>query len=183
MAVVARRALQGLDEAGQGGERRAQFVAGIGDEVGAHLLDAPQRREIVKSHQHQIGPVQAGLALDRHHDGLEPAVERAALGIGDALLLAARRGAADCFDQFGHAQGQRHRLALPQRRRQRAGVLVERQHPAVAVERDHRIGQAGDHGAERIVGARRNGDRLRQATVVVAGAQRQQCRRRDNGET
>ena len=60
---------------------------------------------------------------------------------------------------------------------------VEREHPAVAVERDHRIGQAGDHGAERIVGARRNGDRLRQATVVVAGARRQQRRRRDNGET
>ena len=106
-----------------------------------------------------------------------------ALGIGDALLFAARRGAADGFDQFGHAQRQRHRLALPQRRRQRAGALVERQHPAVAVERDHRIGQAGDHGAQRIVGARGNRDRLRQAIVLVAGAQRQQCGRRDDGET
>ncbi len=165
------------------GERRAQFVAGIGDEVGAHFLDAAQRREIVKCHQHQIGPVQAGLALDRHHDGLEPAVERAALGIVDALLFAARRGAADRLDQFGHAQRQRHRLALPQRRRQGARVLVERQHPAVAVERDDRIGQAGDHGAERIVGALGDGDRLRQAIVLVAGAQRQQRRRRDDGET
>ena len=53
--VVARRALQRLDEAGQGGERRAQFVAGIGDEVGAHLLDPAQRREIVKGQQHKIG--------------------------------------------------------------------------------------------------------------------------------
>jgi len=103
LGVVARRALQGLDETGQGGERRAQFVAGIGDEVGAHLLDAPQRREIVERHQRQVGPLQAGLALDRHDDRLEPAIERAALGIGDALLFAAREGAADGFDEFGHA--------------------------------------------------------------------------------
>ena len=72
---------------------------------------------------------------------------------------------------------------MAERRRQRAGVLVERQHPAVAVERDHRIGQAGDHGAQRIVGARGDGDRRRQAIVLVAGAQRQQRRRRDDGET
>ena len=170
LGVVARRTLQRLDKAEQRCERRAQLVAGIGDEVGAHLLDAPQRREIVKRQQHQVGPVQAGLALDRHDDRLEPAVERAALGIGDALLLAARRGAANGLDQFGHAQSERHRLAQPQRRRQRAGVLVERQHAAVTVERAHRNGQAGDHGAKRIVGAHGDGDRLRQAIVLVAAA-------------
>ena len=59
LGVVARRALQGLDEAGQRGERRAQFVAGIGDEVGAHFLDPAQRREIVKGHQHEIGACSA----------------------------------------------------------------------------------------------------------------------------
>ncbi len=137
----------------QRGERRAQFVAGIGDEIGAHFLDPAQRREVVKGHQHQIGLRRARLALDRHHDGLEPAVERHALGIDDALLFALRRGAADGLDQFGHPQRERNRLALPQRRRQRAGALVERQHAAVAVERDDRIGQPGDEGAQQIVAA------------------------------
>ena len=46
--IVARRALQRLDEAEQRRQRRAQLVAGIGDEVGAHPLDAPQRRQIVE---------------------------------------------------------------------------------------------------------------------------------------
>ena len=45
-----RRPLQRLDEAEQRRERRAQFVAGIGDEIGAHLLHAAQRREVVESH-------------------------------------------------------------------------------------------------------------------------------------
>ena len=31
--------------------------------------------------------------------------------------------------------------------------FVEREHAAIAVERDDRIGQAGDDGSERIVGA------------------------------
>ncbi len=42
--IVARRTLQRLDEAEHRGERRAQFVAGVGDEVGAHALDAPRLR-------------------------------------------------------------------------------------------------------------------------------------------
>ena len=56
-AAVSSRAepLQGLDEAGERGERRAQLVTRIGDEVGAHLLDPPQRREIVECHQHETG--------------------------------------------------------------------------------------------------------------------------------
>ena len=55
--IVARRTLQGLDEAGKGRKRRAQLMAGIGDEIGTHLFDAPQRRQIVERHQHQIGHV------------------------------------------------------------------------------------------------------------------------------
>ena len=52
--IVLGRPLQGFDEAEQGRERRAQLVAGIGDEVGAHLLDPAQRREIVERHQQEI---------------------------------------------------------------------------------------------------------------------------------
>ena len=71
---------------------------------------------------------------------------------------------------------------MPQRRRQRAGALVERQHPAVAVERDDRIRQAGDDGAQQIVAALGNGDRLRQAIVVLAGAHGEHGGGRDDGE-
>jgi hypothetical protein len=46
--IITRRPLQGLDEAGQCRKRRAQFMAGIGDEIDAHLLDAAVRREIMK---------------------------------------------------------------------------------------------------------------------------------------
>ena len=36
-----RRALQRLDEAEQRGERRAQFMAGVGDEIDPHLFEPP----------------------------------------------------------------------------------------------------------------------------------------------
>ena len=61
LGIVPRRPLQRLDEAGQRRERRAQFMAGVGDEIGAHFLDTPQRREIVEGHQHEIGPRRIGL--------------------------------------------------------------------------------------------------------------------------
>ncbi len=54
--VVAGRTLQRLDETRQGRQRRPQFVTGVGDEVGPHLLGAAQRRQIVKRHQHQAPP-------------------------------------------------------------------------------------------------------------------------------
>lgn len=46
--IIARMAAQGVDEAGDGGERGAQFVAGIGDEIGAHPFGAFDRGEIVQ---------------------------------------------------------------------------------------------------------------------------------------
>ena len=49
--VVARRAAQGLDEAGQARDRRLELVAGIGDEIGAHALGAAQRRRVVQHDQ------------------------------------------------------------------------------------------------------------------------------------
>ena len=60
LGIVLGRALQRVDEAGQRGERRAQLVAGIGDEVGAHLLDPAQRRLVVEGHQHAfVGAAEA----------------------------------------------------------------------------------------------------------------------------
>ena len=58
--------LQGLDEAEDRGERRTQFVACIGDEIGAHLLGGAQLAEIGQpdqpaavaqpAHDHRPGP-------------------------------------------------------------------------------------------------------------------------------
>ena len=52
--VVARRALQGFDETRERRQRRAQLMARIGDEVGAHRLDALDRREIVHGEQDEV---------------------------------------------------------------------------------------------------------------------------------
>ena len=78
---------------------------------------------------------------DRRHERLVPAVDRHALEELDALLLAvraaragSRRRARACAAQPRPAR----RGAAPARSR---GAGVERQHAAVAVERDHRIGQ------------------------------------------
>ena len=46
LGILLGRPLQRIDEAGQRRERRPQFVAGIGDEIGAHFLDPPQRRQV-----------------------------------------------------------------------------------------------------------------------------------------
>ena len=44
LGVVVRRALQRFDETEHRGERRAQFVAGVGDEVDPHALEPPLLR-------------------------------------------------------------------------------------------------------------------------------------------
>ena len=49
--VVLGRALQRLDEAEQRGERGAQFMAGIGDEIGAHALDLLLARQVAQQDQ------------------------------------------------------------------------------------------------------------------------------------
>ncbi len=54
LGVVLGRPLQRIDEARQRRQRRAQLVAGIGDEIGAHFLDTAQRRLVVERHQHAV---------------------------------------------------------------------------------------------------------------------------------
>ena len=48
------RALQRLDESREGRERRAQLVAGIGDEVGAHALDLLFARQVAQHDQRAL---------------------------------------------------------------------------------------------------------------------------------
>ena len=143
--IVLGGALQRLDEAEQGRERRAQFMAGIGDEVGAHLLDPAQRAQVVEGHQQDVGAaIAAGRQPHRRHKGLEPAVDRHPLEELDALRLTPLAGAADGVDQFRHAQGNQRRLATTQRRRQAARRFVEGDDAAVAIKHNGRPGQSAD---------------------------------------
>ncbi|MNN45632.1 hypothetical protein D3C81_1599780 [compost metagenome] len=48
LGIVLGVALQRLDEARQGGQGRAQFVAGVGQEIDAHHLHAARIRFIAK---------------------------------------------------------------------------------------------------------------------------------------
>jgi hypothetical protein len=48
---------QGLYESGQGGQGRAEFVAGIGQEVGPHALDPPDVCLVMQHHQGQPPPI------------------------------------------------------------------------------------------------------------------------------
>ena len=152
--IVARRPLQGVDEAGERRERRAQLVAGVGDEIGAHLLDPAQRREVLHADENETA-LESGRdagEFDRRDAAGEPAVDRHAFEEFHPLRLVGGDRAADRLDDFRHAQRQRGRFAAPQRRRHAAGVRVEGEHPALAVEHDHRIGQPGDHRLDQRVG-------------------------------
>lgn len=72
LGVVPGRALQGLDEAEQRSEGRAQLVAGIGDEIDPHRLEALGRGEVAQE-QHDVRPGPPGLAAlhraDLHLEG------------------------------------------------------------------------------------------------------------------
>ena len=65
LGVVPRVAPQRVDEAGDRGQRCAQFVAGIGDEIGPQLLGPPDRREVVDLDQ----DAPPAFAAARPHDG------------------------------------------------------------------------------------------------------------------
>ena len=162
--VLARRAEQRVDEARERGERRAQLVARIGDEVRAHLFGAVQRREIVERQQHQ-----RPRGADRMDVHLEPAVDRNALRELDAARAAGGRDLAHRLDDFRNAQRQRGRRAARERRRDQARGVVERHHPALAVEHDRGVGHAGNQGVEQAVAGIRigRGRRIERAATAT----------------
>ena len=154
--ILARRPAQRIDEPRQRGKRRAQLVAGIGNEVGAHLLDPPQWREVVERKQQEAGPGVGPARQYRGHDGFVPTVERHALEEFGALGCPARARVADRLQHLRHAQPERDRLARPQRGCNRGGPHIERHHVAAMVERDHGIRQSGQHRLDqRIADTRR----------------------------
>ena len=126
----------------ESGERRAQFVAGIGDEIGTHFLNPAQRREIVKGHQHKSAP-----GFDSRLTGTTMVSNQRSSGTRSEYSTRCSSpvvGAAYRFDQFGHPQRKRDRLALAEGGSEGTCMIVERKHAPVPVERDHGIRQAGD---------------------------------------
>ncbi len=182
--VVFCRALQRVDEARQRRQRRAQFMAGIGDEIGAHFLDPAQRRLVVERHQHAfVGAAEQRRHRNRRDDQFHPAVDRHVIQIGGAarlseVAIASRK----CGDDLGRAQRELREFVLAQRRRKLGCRGIEVQDAAGAVEQHGGIRHAGDHGADGTRlrpgwwRGRRRAKPPRHATAMAPG-RRRRCRR------
>ena len=96
-------------------------MAGIGDEVGAHLLDAAQRRQVVEGHEHSCRPrrrrptAATGVTTTSNQ---RSGGTRSKNSTRCAMPLGAR--AADRLDDSGNAQ----RRARPARRGASAGAIA-----------------------------------------------------------
>ncbi|MGY3405088.1 hypothetical protein ACVWZV_001201 [Bradyrhizobium sp. GM5.1] len=165
MGIVLGLALERVDEAGQRGQRRAQLVAGIGDEIGPHFLDPAQRRLVVKGHQHAfVGAAKGGRHRHRRDGQLHPAIDRDMVEIGRAPRLGGRDRLAQRRDDLGRAQRELGELIPAQCRRELGGCGVEMDDAAGAVEQHRGIGHAGDH-----CGDRRALDRVDAAGLFARG--------------
>jgi hypothetical protein len=118
-------------------------VAGIGDEVRAHFLHPPHRRQVVKGQQQDIG---RRIARARHRDdeGFEPAF-RDGFGEFHTLWLPALAGKLDCVNQCRNTNRDQSELALSQSGCEPRRLRIESQHAPAAAERDYRVRKAGDH--------------------------------------
>jgi hypothetical protein len=146
LGIVAGGPLDRLDEADDGGERRAQFVAGIGDEIGPQLFQPPLLREVAQRQQDEVGAAavaRLGCDGDGRRLDAEPAGDGHPLGIVDDLRAVAGERAAHDLDHFRRPQRQGERLAAPQRRQQRRGAGIVGAHGELRVEQDgrHRQGR------------------------------------------
>ncbi len=136
--VVLRRALQRFDEAEQRGQRRAQLVAGVGDEVGAHPLDLARLGEIAQRHERSRPSRPSSVAIGLTETS-NSALDRHAFAPLSGLRFAGRRHAADRVVNVRRAQRQYERFAEPKPRQQfeRGRIGVEpralRRRPATQV--------------------------------------------------
>ena len=124
-------------------------MAGIGDEVGAHFLDAAQRGLIVEGHQHAfIGAAKQGRHRHRRDDQFHPAIDRHVIEIGRAPAFGGGDGFAKRGDDFGRAQCELGQFVLAQRRRELRGGGIEVNDAPRAVEQHRRVRHAGNQGAD-----------------------------------
>ena len=151
--IVAGRAFQRLDEARERGQRGAQFMAGIGDEIGAHFLNTPQGCEIAQSEKEKSVAERPQICgrRDRGDHRLPPTLGRNAFGELDTLGGLAFHRAGDGVDQLWNAQPDRSRFTAPQTRRHRARRRVECHDIAIAIENDGGIGQGVKERGKRIL--------------------------------
>ena len=108
--VVARRSLQRLDKGAQRSERRAQLVAGIGDEIGAHLRQAVLLGEIAEGDEHVRRGRRRGTRQARHGRRHAP-FHRHAFDEVDVDALLRRQRPIDGHQKIGVARHLAHRLA------------------------------------------------------------------------
>ena len=133
-------ALQRLDEAEQRSERSAQFVAGVGDEVGPHALDAPRLRKV--SNRQQSRDDDARVGGERRDADLEQPLDRHALAPQHGFGFVAGDDAADGVDDVGRTQRQHQRLADLQTRQQLTRRRVGGDRAVVGVDNQRRVGSA-----------------------------------------
>ena len=177
--VVARRPLQGFDEAGQRGERSAQLVAGIGDEVGAHLLDPPQRRDrrnVISTKPAEGSTAAIGVTTASYQRSTGTASKnstRCAAPLARARRMASSTSGTRSPSETGSPRRSAGAIAV---------ARIERDHVAVAVERHHRIGQPGQHRLDQRLADPRHRQRGGQAGArVLAVAGRDHGRDRHDG--
>ena len=157
LPVVAGSTLQRLDEAQQRGQRRAQLMADVGDEIDAHALDPLGLGEVAQ-HDQQQGLPAAGLSgADGRDPALEPAVDRDALEIGDGLRRACCYSGLNGLDEFRRADQERQRPVRfdGAEHLDRHGVHVAQ--ARLAVDDEARVGEAGGDGDHAAVRPRRRG--------------------------
>ena len=142
--IVAGGTLQGFDEAGERGQRRAQLVAGIGDEIHADAVGAAALAEVVKGEDDELAarPTRRG---EVGEPGGEPALGGDALGELDPFRRPALRHPVEGGDQIRIAQAEGQRLAGADGE-SLDGTLVGVTDDAAPVENEAGVGQCVGEG-------------------------------------
>ena len=147
LGIVAGRALQGLDEAQHGGQRRAQLVARIGDEIGAHGLETPGRGEVAEEQDDpglDIG-MAGRIGLQRADMDLEGPLGRDPLRILDPQGLPRVEHLLDAVEHIRAAQGEGQGMPCLQAGQERVGGLVGLEHHRPRVDQDDGIRDMGQN--------------------------------------
>ena len=149
LRIVLRRAAQRLDKADEGGERRPQLMAGIGDEIGAHPFHRAFARAVGQQ-QHQPPAIRQRRL---HRDDMDLQVARHRHRQGDVHLMGAATGQrlVQRLSQRRVAQ-QRGQVACHTRTapEQRPRGIIRTQWPAARIQHHQRVGQALDDGLIRL---------------------------------
>jgi hypothetical protein len=145
VGVLSRRPLQRLDETEQGGERRAQFVARVGDEIDPHPLDPTRLAEIVQRQDHGRLDLRP---LHRIDVEFEIAFDRHALKPGRPFRAARGASPRHCVKDVGGAQAARKQIVRAQRRKQSLRGRIDGDDPVRRADNDDGFGQRVDQSAD-----------------------------------